>query len=175
MARVPYIDVPNAPLSSNVARALANSPNGSKKYSSVAMYIRHESTLDPRLRELAILQVGYATRQIYEYAHHCSLALEFGCSEDDIRALADESAGRPTSLEPLAKAALSAAREMTLYVDLSDETFAALKAGLSNEHLLDLLIAICAYNGTVRMLSALRVDLEPEYRQYLEKFPLPKG
>jgi alkylhydroperoxidase family enzyme len=173
MARLPYIDVPNAPLTSNVARALANSPNGSKKQHALAMYIRHESTLNPRLRELAILQVGYATRQIYEYAHHCSLALEFGCSEDDIRAIAEESAGRPSRLDPLARHVLRAAREMTLNIDLSDETFAGLKAGLSNEHLVDLLIAICSYNGTVRMLSALRVDLEPEYRQYLERFPLP--
>lgn len=174
MARVPYIDVPNAPLTSNVARALANSPNGSKKQHALAMYIRHESKLDPRLRELAILQVGYATRQAYEYAHHCSLALEFGCTEDDIRALADESAGKPTKLDALTKHVLRAARDMTLKIDLSDETFAGLKAELSNEHLIDLLIAICSYNGTVRLLSALKIDLEPEYKKYLDKFPLPK-
>jgi alkylhydroperoxidase family enzyme len=173
MARVPYIDVPNAPLRSNIARALANSP-GAAKHSSIAMYIRHESKLDPRLRELAILQVGYVTRQAYEYAHHCSLALEFGCSEDDIRALADDTAGKPTKLDPLTKHVLRAARDLTTKIELSDETWAGLKAQLSTEHLVDLLIAICSYNGTVRMLSALKIDLEPEYQQYLEKFPLPK-
>jgi alkylhydroperoxidase family enzyme len=176
MARVPYMELPTgSPTTSNVARALANSPNGSKKYSGIAMYIRHESTLNPRLRELAILQVGYVTRQIYEYAHHCSLALEFGCSEDDIRALADDTAGKPTKLDPLTRHVLRAARDMTTKLDVDDETFAGLKASLSNEHLLDLLMAIASYNATVRMLNALRVDLEPEYRKYLEKFPLPKA
>lgn len=175
MARVPYLELPpNARTTSNVARALANSPKGSQKYSGIAMYIRHESTLNPRLRELAILQVGYTTRQIYEYAHHCSLALEFGCTEDDIRALADDTAGRPTKLDPLTKHVLRAARDMTTKLEVSDETFAALKAALSSEHLLDLLMAIASYNATVRMLNALKVDLEPEYQKYLEKFPLPK-
>ena len=175
MARLPYIDLTDAPRRSNVARALANSPNGSKKNSGLAMYIRHESTLDPRLRELAILQVGYVTRQPYEYAHHCALALEFGCSEDDIRAIADETAGKPSRLDPLAKTVLRAARELTLDIDLKDETFAALKSQLSNEHLVDLFIAIGAYNSTVRLLQALRVDLEPEYEPYLKRFPLPRS
>lgn len=175
MARVPYVDVPGATRTTNVARALANSPEGSKKYSGIAMYIRHDSKLDPRLRELAILQVGYITRQIYEYAHHCDLALEFGCTEDDIRALAADSEGKPTNLDPLTKHVLRAARDLTTKMEVSDETFAALKAALSNEHLLDLLMAIASYNATVRMLNALKVDLEPEYQKYLEKFPLPKA
>ena len=175
MARVPYLELPpGRRTTSNVARALANSPKGSEKYSGIAMYLRFDSTLDPRLRELAILQVGYITRQIYEYAHHCSLALEFGCTEDDIRALADDSEGRPTKLDPLTRHVLRAARDMTTKMEVSDETFAALKAALSNEHLLDLLMAIASYNATVRMLNALKVDLEPEYQKYLEKFPLPK-
>jgi alkylhydroperoxidase family enzyme len=175
MARVPYRDLPaGARSASNVARALANSPNGSQKYSGIAMYLRFDSTLNPRLRELAILQVGYITRQIYEYAHHCSLALEFGCTEDDIRALAADSEGKPTNLDPLTKHVLRAARDMTVKMELADETFAALQAALSTEHLLDLLMAIASYNATVRMLNALKVDLEPEYQKYLEKFPLPK-
>lgn len=175
MARVPYLELPAGHrTTSNVARALANSPKGSQKYSGIAMYLRFESTLDTRLRELAILQVGYVTRQIYEYAHHCSLALEFGCTEDDIRALADDTAGKPTKLDTLTKHVLRAARDLTIKMDVSDETFAALKAALSNEHLLDLLMAIASYNATVRMLNALKVDLEPEYQKYLEKFPLPK-
>jgi alkylhydroperoxidase family enzyme len=175
MARVPYLELPPGHrTTSNVARALANSPKGSQKYSGIAMYLRFESTLDPRLRELAILQVGYITRQIYEYAHHCSLALEYGCTEDDIRALAADSEGKPTDLDPLTRHVLRAARDMTTKMELADDTFAALKAALSNEHLLDLLMAIASYNATVRMLNALKVDLEPEYRKYLEKFPLPK-
>ena len=182
MARVPYVDAKDLPpgfqdvLPSgalNIRRALANSPEGAKLNGALAMYIRHQSKLDPRLRELAILQVGYMTRCVYEYAHHCELAKEFGCSDDDIRAVADETAGRPTKLDPLTTAVLRASREMTDHLGISVATFAVLKQSLDSERIVDLCLAVGMYNATVRILESLKVDLEPGYRHYLEEFPLP--
>jgi alkylhydroperoxidase family enzyme len=137
------------------------------------MYIRHQSKLDPRLRELAILQVGYLTRCAYEYVHHIEIGRTFGVSDDDIRAIADETAGKPTKLDPLAKAVLRASREMTSDLGISDATFAVLRPSLDNERIVDLVLAIAFYNSTVRVLESLKVDLEPECRHYLEEFPLP--
>jgi alkylhydroperoxidase family enzyme len=179
MARVPYVDNKDLPeryrnqLSSdaNVTRALSNSPQLAFLSGSMARYIRHESKVDPRLRELAIIQVGYSARSAYEYAHHIKIGLSFGVTEDDLRAIADETAGRPSKLEPLAKSVLRAAREMTDGRGLSDETFAELRAAFDNAQLVDLLYTIANYNGVVRILAALQVDLEEEYRAYLEKFP----
>jgi alkylhydroperoxidase family enzyme len=171
MARVPYVDVAKDAI--NIRRALANSPAAAQKNTALAMYIRHDSKLDARLREMAILQVGYSARCAYEYAHHVELGREFGVSDDDIRAIADETAGRPTKLEPLTKAVLRAAREMTDGIGISDATFAALKPQLSNELLVDLVLAIAFYNATVRILESLKVDVEPEYQHYLQDFPLP--
>jgi alkylhydroperoxidase family enzyme len=182
MARVPYVDGKDlpaaykdlvAPNAINIRRALANSPEGARLNGALAMYIRHQSKLDPRLRELAILQVGYMTRCIYEYAHHVELAREFGCSDDDIRAVADETAGRPTKLDPLAKAVLKAAREMTDQLGVSDATYAVLKQHLDHERYVDLVLAIAVYCATVRILESLKVDLEPEYQHFLTEFPLP--
>jgi alkylhydroperoxidase family enzyme len=48
-----------------------------------------------------------------------------------------------------------------------------LRKHFDNEQIVDLLVAIAHYNGIVRLLSALQVDVEPEYLPYLEKFPLP--
>lgn len=181
MARVRYLnpedlapehqDMPR--MKSNITRALANSPRGARHKANLGMYLRHESKLNPRLRELAILQVGYSTGSEYEYAHHVDVALSFGVSEADILAIAADTAGRASSLEPLARAVLQAAREMTERLSLSDETFATLSAGLDAESLIDLLIAIGEYNGMVRIMAALQVDLEPEFLTYLERFPLP--
>jgi alkylhydroperoxidase family enzyme len=171
MARVPYVEVKDA---INIRRALANSPAAAKKNSDLAMYIRHESKLDARLRELAILQVGYSARCAYEYAHHIEIGREFGVSDDEIRALADDTAGKPTPFDPLAKLVLKAAREMTDGTAISDATFAALKQQMSNEHLVDLVLAIAFYNATVRILDSLKVDVEPEYQHYLQEFPLPR-
>jgi alkylhydroperoxidase family enzyme len=179
MARVPYIDNNELPeqyrnqLSSdaNVTRALSNSPPLAFLSGSMARYIRYDSKVDPRLRELAIIQVGYSARSAYEYTHHIKIGLSFGVTEGDLRAIADETAGRPSTLEPLARSVLRAAREMTQGLLLSDATFSELRAAFDNAQLVDLLYAIANYNGVVRILAALQVDLEDEYRPYLEKFP----
>jgi alkylhydroperoxidase family enzyme len=171
MARVPYVELKDA---INIRRALANSPMAAKKNSDLAMYIRHESKLDARLRELAILQVGYSARCAYEYAHHIEIGREFGVSDDDIRAIADDTAGKPARLDPVAKLVLKGAREMTDGTGMSDATFAALKQHLSTEHLVDLVLAIAFYNATVRILDSLKVDVEPEFQHYLQDFPLPR-
>src|SRR5215813_15625420 len=118
MARVPYVDKSDlAPenqdlLARNITlhRALAHSPNGLRAFGGLGQFIRHKSRLDPRLRELAILQVGYLTRSPYEYSHHIKIGHDFGVSDDDIQALIDETNGKPTKLEPLAKAVLRGAR-----------------------------------------------------------------
>jgi alkylhydroperoxidase family enzyme len=179
MARVPYVDTKDVPeqyrnlISSdaNVTRALANSPKLAFLSGAMARYIRHESRLDPRLRELAIIQVGYSTRSAYEYTHHIKIGFSFGVTKGDLYALAEETAGRPSTLEPLAKAVLRAAREMTEGLTVSDATFAELRTAFDNECLVDLLYTIANYNGVVRVLAALQVDLEDEYREYLGTFP----
>src|SRR5260221_12758245 len=71
-------------------RALAHSPKGARAFLGPGRFIRHESRLDPRLRELAILQVGYLARSPYEFSHHIKIGREFGASDADIRAMIDE-------------------------------------------------------------------------------------
>ena len=181
MARLPYIDkhdLPpqyrDAPFSdANITRVLCNSPNVAMQSGGVARYIRSGNRLDPRLRELAIIQVGYSTRNAYEYAHHVQIGLAHGVSEADVRALADETAGYASPLEPLAKAVLCAAREMTHDLAVTDATFAELRRHLDNECLVELLFAIANYNAVVRLLASLKVDLEDDYQTYLQRFPLP--
>lgn len=181
MARVPYVDphppkdlLQEMPLSdSNITRALSNSRNAAYYSGAMARYIRNHSSVDPRLREMAIIQVGYLARSAYEYVHHLEIGLASGVTEADIRAIADETAGRQTSLDPVARTVLRAAREMTDGVAVTDETFAALRETFDDERLVDLLMAIANYNGVVRILESLAVDVEPDYQAYLERFPLP--
>jgi alkylhydroperoxidase family enzyme len=179
MARVPYLDKSDlAPenedlLARNITlhRALAHSPNGLRAFGGLGQFIRHRSRLDPRLRELAILQVGYLARAPYEWSHHVKIGREFGVTDEDIRALIAETEERPSQLEPIAKHVLKAAREMTNDLAITQATFAALAAHLDNEHLVDLVITISFYNAVVRLLASLAIDVEPEYQKYLEAFP----
>ncbi len=68
---------------------------------------------------------------------------------------------------------LKAAREMTSDMKISDATFAALREELDNERVVDLVVAIGFYNAVVRVLATLEIDVEPNYQQYLDRYPLP--
>jgi len=181
MARLPYLDRADlAPehqdllaRTINLNRALAHSPNAARAFGGLGQFIRHKSRLDARLREMAILQVGYLARSPYEWSHHVEIGRSFGVSDADIRAIAEETAGRPTTLEPLAKAVLRAAREMTDGLAISSATFAELAAALDRERLTDLVLTIAFYDAVVRILATLEIDVEEHYQKYLDEFPLP--
>jgi alkylhydroperoxidase family enzyme len=183
MARVPYLqpsdlapddqDLLKRPIA--LARALVNSPNAARAFSGVGQFIRYGSKLDPRLRELAILQVGWLARSPYEWSHHVKIGHDFGVSDDDIRAMIDETAGKPAALDELTRMVLRAAREMTTEGGMSDATFAALRDALGNEQIVDLTLTIGFYNAVVRVLATLAIDVEDEYAPYLRQFPLPQA
>lgn len=181
MARLPYLDRSDLlpehqdllALNVNVYRLLAHSPRASRSINTLARFLRDGSRLDPRLREMAILQVGYLLRSGYTFSHHIHIGRNFGVSDDDIRAVAEETAGRPTRLEPLARTVLRAAREMTKGQAVAADTFASLRDALGDEQLTDLLITISFYNGLVRLEESLAIDVEDDYLAYLEEFPLP--
>jgi alkylhydroperoxidase family enzyme len=183
MARVPYLepsdlspadqDLLKRPIT--LHKALVNSPNAARAFHGLGNYIRYGSKLDTRLRELAILQVGWLARSPYEWSHHVKLSLDFGVTEADIQALIDDSAGKPTELDTLTRQVLRAAREITTDGDIPDASFAALQAALGNEQIVDLTVTIAFYNAVVRVLATLRIDVEPDYLPYLHRFPLPMG
>ena len=180
MARLPYLEKSDlAPENQdllareiNLAKILAHSPGGARSFVGIGHWIRDTSNLDPRLRELAILTVGYLTEAEYEYSHHIKIGRDFGLSDDDIRAIADGTDGAATGIDPTAQLVLSAAREMTLELAIGEATFRQLHERLGEEGILDLTLVISFYNGVVRLLKTLEVDVEPEYQPYLAEFPL---
>lgn len=182
MARLPYLEQSDlAPEYQhilkrriNLFRAMVNSPDAASVFFEFGEFIRWRSKLDPRLRELAILQVGYLARSVYEYTHHVKLGLDFGVTPEDIHAIGEETAGRPSNLEPLAKTVLRAAREMTQNVAMSGDTFETLRKDLSPALITDLVLTIAFYNAVVRYLETMQIDNEPEFQKFLADFPLPK-
>ena len=181
MARLPYLEPDQvAPeyrdmlkRNTNLHKLMVNSPDMARSFNNVGNFIRFNSKLDPRLRELAILQVGWLERSEYEFTHHVRIGKEFGVTDEDIQGLMAETAGKPSKLEPLVKTILKGAREMVRDLAMSDATFAEIKQHLSHEHMVDLVLIIAYYCAVVRVLATMKIDNEPFYKEVLEQYPLP--
>ncbi|HEY7270752.1 MAG TPA: carboxymuconolactone decarboxylase family protein [Dehalococcoidia bacterium] len=180
MARLPYLNQEDLSEENkrllqrpaNLFRLLVHSPEAFRNFSRLGGWIRSGSTLDARLREMAILQVGYLTDAEYEWTHHIEIGRGFGVTDDDVRAIVTETEGGGSALAQLDRLVLRAAREMTEGLKVSDEAFEGLRAHLSNEHIVDLFMTVAYYNLVVRVLHSLEVDLEDEYQHILKEFPL---
>jgi alkylhydroperoxidase family enzyme len=130
MARLPYLnrddladenkDLLNRVI--NVTRVLVHNPDAARAFHTVGNYIRFKSKLDPRLRELAILMVGWLERSPFEWSHHVKLGYDFGVTDDDIKGLIAEAEGKPNSLDAVSKLVLKAAKEITRDVATSANT-----------------------------------------------------
>ena len=181
MARLPYLEAYQvAPeyrdmlkRNTNLHKLLVNSPDMARAFNGVGGYIRFKSKLDPRLRELAILQVGWLEKSEYEFTHHVKIGKEFGFTDKDIAGLISDSAGEPSKLEPLVKAVLKGAREMTRELAMSEATFAEIKQHLSDEQMVDLVLTIGFYCAVVRVLATMKIDNEPYYKEVLQQYPIP--
>ena len=182
MARVKYLDKEDLAeedqdlltRSISLHRALVNSPGGARAFGKLGGWIRHDSDFDPRLRELAILQVGWQAKAEYEWSHHVKIGRDFGVSDDDIRALIAESAGEVSDLPALDKAVLRAAREMADDGAMADATYGELAETYNDQMMVELTLIIGFYCAVVRVLPTLQIDVEDSYAPYLDEFPLPK-
>jgi alkylhydroperoxidase family enzyme len=181
MARVPYLsqadlkpeDQPLLARDISLHKALVNNPGAARAFSGLGGYIRHKSVLNPRLRELAILQVGWLARSPYEWSHHVKIGYDFGVTDDDIVALIAETQGEATALDATARLVLKAAREIHAGPGVGYETFAALRAALDTESIIDLVVTASFYCAVVRLLASLEIDVEESYMPYLKKYPFP--
>jgi alkylhydroperoxidase family enzyme len=105
MARLPYLEADQvAPeyrdmlkRNTNLHKLLVNSPDMARAFNGIGGYIRFNSKLDPRLRELAILQVGWMEKSEYEFTHHVKIGREFGVTDQDIEGLMAETRANPRS------------------------------------------------------------------------------
>ena len=181
MARLPYLEPDQvAPeyrdmlkRNTNLHKLLVNSPDMAMAFNGIGNFIRHKSKLDPRLRELAILQVGWLERSEYEFTHHVKIGKEFGVTDEDIQGLFAETEGKPSKLEPLARAVLRGAREMVRELAMSDASFAEIRKDLSDEQMTDLVLTIAFYCAVVRVLATMKIDNEPYYKEVLQQYPIP--
>src|ERR1700687_837477 len=122
----------------NLYRALANQPPALAAFLEMSRYVRSGSSLDPRLRELAILATAHDLGQAYEVAHHTEAAARAGVSAEKIAAVAP--GGSLDALTPQELGAVEFARQAARSRTCDDATFARLQELLKPEEMVDLVV-----------------------------------
>lgn len=183
MARVPYKSVEDLaeadrfliPRNLNIQRALANNPTAFKQFAHIGMWFRFECELQPRLRELAILATAYAQASGYEFSHHLKICKDFGLTDVDIAAVIEEHTGGISHLNDEDRAVVTGARQLTLDGAIDDATWEALAKHLDRDRLIEFVLLVSFYNHFARVMSALKIDIEPEYQVLIDAYPPPPG
>ena len=147
----------------NIFRIVAHSPLLLRRMLYFSDGLRNRTTLDPRLRELAIMTVGRLTDCEYEYTHHKALAQRVGVSPEQVEKLADWETS--PAFNEHERSVIRYATEMTEQVQIEDTTFDALRAFLNEEQIVELSLNTAFYNMVVRFLTATQVDLEPDAKE----------
>lgn len=142
----------------NLYKIMAHSPQVGYQFLRLGNAILFNGVVPPNLRELAILRVGHINQAVYEYTKHVPIALRVGVRQAQIDALPQwEDSIEFSNIE---KAILRYTDEETLNIRVKEETFAAVRAILSEEGVVELTTAIGYYGMVCRILETLQVELE---------------
>ncbi len=170
MARIPYLDLALAPPEFaellakrpplNVYRMIAHGGHTATGFLALGSAILGKSTLDPKLRELAILRVGALSGAKYEVFQHRRVAARAGVPAEKIEAVL--LAGEPDAgvFDAFEVALLRFTDAVVRQVKAPDELFAAVAKALSHQQLVELLITVGFYMLVSRLLENLEVDIE---------------
>ncbi|KAF8505025.1 carboxymuconolactone decarboxylase [Hysterangium stoloniferum] len=156
-----------------------NAPAIAEGYSHLLGAVRQKSTLDAALRELLILRVAALNSAAYEWqvTHifgtrkaHEVIGRAAGLTDSQISAIGDVAhthspspAQHPpfessaSALSPLFTIALAYTDAMTIDIKVPQEIFAALKAHLSDQQIMEVTATVASYNMVSRVLVALDV------------------
>ncbi len=116
------IGAPEAMATRNAFRTLANSPTMAEGVFTHLTTLLMKNTFETRLRELAIMRIGWVTGSEYEWTQHWRVATTAGVPEEDILAVRDwQASERLTAAD---RAILQATDEMIEGGKISDATWA---------------------------------------------------
>jgi 4-carboxymuconolactone decarboxylase len=182
MARIPYLSLEELPQETrqvlqslagfvqegppNNMMALAASPTMTVRLLNLIQYLLNESTLDPKLRELAILKLTKANGSAYAFSHHVIVGERVGLSKEQIQQLHNYK--NSPLYNDLEKLVIQFAEEMTLQGKVDEVLFWKMRRALPLDQLVDLITAIGLWNGMSRIMNAFEIDPEIKSMEALE-------
>jgi alkylhydroperoxidase family enzyme len=137
------------------------------------LYRSPDRRLDPKLRELGQARAGFARGSQFVFSQHCKAARDVGLSEEQVAAIPHWSTS--DAFTPLERAVLAYTDDLVLSGGrVSDGTFDALRAGLSDEEILELTYITCTYELHATICRALRLEYD-DVPERIQEVAAPEG
>ena len=153
----------------SIYRVLLRQPRFGKLINQMVEMLLAESTLDPRLRELVIMRIGWLKNGVYEWSHHWNFAKQDGVEEGDLLAMRDWEAHDHWS--PAERAIFRATDETVATGTISQAAWDDCVTHFPTDpELIDLVGTIGVWNMISEILTTLAVPLE----EIIEPWP-PDG
>jgi alkylhydroperoxidase family enzyme len=169
MALLPYLDpneaspevqklLTNRPVILNVQRMTANAQAIFVQRSRLSNALFTQTTIDPKLRELAILRTAKDCHSLYEWTQHVPAALHVGLTDQQINSI--ENWQNAECFSDVERLVLNFTDEVHANVKAGRETLEALKRHLRPGEIIELLIIIGHWRQTASILETTEVELE---------------
>jgi 4-carboxymuconolactone decarboxylase len=142
---------------SNILGTFVNHPDLTKEFLKFNVHLLFNSTLPPRLRELAILRVAHRTDSKYEWVQHVKMGLREGLTDDDIAGVQ-----RGEAADAFDRTVLAAVDELLETYELSDAAWSALGERFDKRQRMDFVFTIGCYVTVSMALKTFGVELEQE-------------
>ncbi len=170
MARLPYPDLSQSsevvrqglaqlPVQLNIFRLLAHAETAFVPSLLLGRAILGQLELDPKIRELVILQVAKETEARYEWVQHVPIAQATGVTDEQI-ALVDRGVLEAEVFDRKERLALAVAREVLREPCLSDATFEQVRLHFSPREIVEVLLTVGYYQMLARLMTILEIDLD---------------
>jgi alkylhydroperoxidase family enzyme len=143
-----------------IFQVLLNHPALAGRLNDLLALMLWHGKLDSRLRELAIMRIGWLTASDYEWARHWRVAQGLGVSADDLLGVREWPSYR--GFGPTEQAVLAATDDVVRDGTVSEQSWAACRQAFGTDHatLVELVTAISAWRMVASILHSLQVPLE---------------
>lgn len=143
-----------------IFQVLLNHPTLARGINDLLAVMLWHGKLDPRLRELVIMRIGWLTACDYEWTQHWRVALGLGVPADDLQGVRDWPSHR--GFGAAERAALTAVDEVVRDGAISAGTWATCTREIDSDPavLIELVTAIGAWRMIASTLHSLQVPLE---------------
>ncbi len=142
----------------NLFGTLAHHPELARRALRLGRVFLFEGTLDPRVREIAILRTAWRTGAEYEWGQHTLLGRAVGLTDGEIRELMTPAlVGGWADLE---RAVVDAVDDLCAHDNVSRDTWIALEAGYAEPQLIELTLLVGYYRMLAGLMNSVEVDLD---------------